>query len=85
MRCRALGADTFAFEAAGTSPILAITSPTKRCGKTRMLELLEGLVNRGADDLKHFRGPRCLEVIEEARSNPTDRRDRHTRWDIAAN
>jgi putative DNA primase/helicase len=37
---------TFAFEAAGTSPILAITSPTKRCGKTRMLELLEGLVNR---------------------------------------
>lgn len=33
-----------AFEAADFSPRLALTSPTKRCGKTRVLEILESLV-----------------------------------------
>jgi hypothetical protein len=35
-----------ALDAADTTPILAITSPTKRCGKTRVLSLLSRLVRR---------------------------------------
>jgi hypothetical protein len=37
---------THAVEAADTTPYLAITSPEKRCGKTRLLELLQELVAR---------------------------------------
>jgi putative DNA primase/helicase len=35
-----------AHEASSISPILAITSPEKRCGKTRLLEVMGGLVPR---------------------------------------
>ncbi|MBI4584180.1 MAG: DUF3631 domain-containing protein [Planctomycetes bacterium] len=37
---------TWALDAADISPRLAITSPTKRCGKTRVLEILAALVCR---------------------------------------
>ena len=37
---------TFAHDLADKSPILAVTSPTKRCGKTTMLTLLETLCAR---------------------------------------
>lgn len=37
---------TFAFDHAEISPILFITGPTKRCGKTVLLSLLSRLVNR---------------------------------------
>jgi hypothetical protein len=37
---------TYALDAFDTHPILAITSPEKRCGKTRLLELLELLCAR---------------------------------------
>jgi hypothetical protein len=37
-------AHTHAFGAADSTPYLAIYSPDKRCGKTRLLEVLEGLV-----------------------------------------
>jgi hypothetical protein len=35
---------TWAFEAAEVTPFLAITSPEKRCGKTRLMEVLELIV-----------------------------------------
>ena len=38
-------AHTHAFQVAETTPYLSITSPEKRSGKTRLLEVLEGLVN----------------------------------------
>jgi putative DNA primase/helicase len=38
---------THAFDAFSVSPILAVESPEKRCGKTTLLELLELLVQRG--------------------------------------
>lgn len=37
---------TWVFDAARISPILAITSPDKRCGKTTLLEVLMSLVRR---------------------------------------
>jgi putative DNA primase/helicase len=37
---------TYAIDAADVSPILAITSPMPRCGKSRLLDLLEALVFR---------------------------------------
>lgn len=37
---------TYAHDAATVSPILALTSPAKRCGKTTALTLLSGLVRR---------------------------------------
>jgi hypothetical protein len=37
-------AHTYCLDATDVSPILAITSPTKRCGKTRLLEMLALLV-----------------------------------------
>lgn len=39
-------AHTYVFELFDTSPYLAITSPEKRCGKSRVFELLHLLVNR---------------------------------------
>ena len=36
---------TFTFESFDAFPYLAITSPTKRCGKTRLLECLELLAH----------------------------------------
>ena len=36
----------YAFEASAISPMLAITSPEKRCGKTTVLEILSALVPR---------------------------------------
>jgi len=38
--------NTYAHNASGVSPILCIRSPEKRCGKTRNLEVLSGLVDR---------------------------------------
>lgn len=37
---------TFAYDLFDTSPLLAIVSPEKRCGKTTLLTLLQGLVPR---------------------------------------
>jgi hypothetical protein len=37
---------TWTYEAFGISPILAITSPTKRCGKTTVVTLLQALTRR---------------------------------------
>src|SRR6266508_4203186 len=39
-------AHTHAFEAADTTPYVDVTSPLKRCGKTRLLEVLELLVRQ---------------------------------------
>lgn len=39
-------AHTYAEAAADHSPILAITSPTRRCGKTRLLDVLTAVVRR---------------------------------------
>jgi putative DNA primase/helicase len=38
--------NTYAHDASAVSPILCIRSPEKRCGKTRNLEVLSGLVHR---------------------------------------
>ena len=48
-------AHTHAFEAAETTPYLAITSAEKRSGKTRLLEVLELLVHVAAADREHLR------------------------------
>jgi hypothetical protein len=40
------GLHTHALPAADVSPILAVTSPTKRCGKSTLLSLLAALVRR---------------------------------------
>ena len=37
---------TYAFDLRGVSPVLYITGPTKRCGKSRFLSLFQRLVNR---------------------------------------
>jgi putative DNA primase/helicase len=37
---------TYLLDAAETSPRLAILSPTKRCGKTRLIDLLKALTRR---------------------------------------
>jgi putative DNA primase/helicase len=37
---------TWCIEAIDVLPLLAITSPDKRCGKTRLLTLIGGLVRR---------------------------------------
>ncbi len=37
---------TYVFESVQILPLLAITSPVKRCGKTRLLQVLSGLVRR---------------------------------------
>ena len=37
---------TYCYDAFRILPILGIVSPTKRCGKTTLLETLQGLVNK---------------------------------------
>jgi hypothetical protein len=55
-------------DAFGISPILAITSPTKRSGKTRVLEALSGVVPRPLQ-ISGPTGPAIFRAIE--RYNPT--------------
>lgn len=55
-------------DAFGISPILSITSPTKRSGKTRVLEALSGVVPR-ALHISGPTGPAIFRAIE--RYNPT--------------
>jgi hypothetical protein len=38
---------TYCHEAFSILPLLGITSPVKRCGKTTLIEILQGLVNKG--------------------------------------
>lgn len=44
--CALFAMHTYAFDLGLVSPLLIIRSPTKRCGKSRLLMLLEKLVNR---------------------------------------
>jgi len=38
---------TYCYKAFNVLPLLGITSPTKRCGKTTLIEILQGLVSKG--------------------------------------
>jgi hypothetical protein len=44
--CALFSLHTYAFDLSDISPILFITGPTKRCGKSRLLSVLSRLVNR---------------------------------------
>src|SRR5439155_16309209 len=44
--CALFALHTYAFDLGDISPILFITGPTKRCGKSRLLSVLARLVNR---------------------------------------
>lgn len=44
--CALIAVHTYAFDLGDVSPILFITGPTKRCGKSRLLSVLARLVNR---------------------------------------
>ena len=46
MCCALFVVHTYAFDLGDVSPILFITGPTKRCGKSRLLSLLARMVNR---------------------------------------
>lgn len=54
---------TFAFDAADTTPYVAFLSPTKRCGKSRALELIRALASKAisADNLSAAAAYRIVE------------------------
>src|SRR5437764_14856060 len=61
---------TWIFEGFDCFPYLAITSPTKRCGKTRLAELLE-LVARNPKRTVGITPAALFHTIEDQKPTPT--------------
>lgn len=57
---------TYAHDAARVSPILAVTSPEKRCGKTTLLEVLGALVTRALPG-SSITAPALFRAVEKYR------------------